>query len=58
MDQNGTISAETQLNSAWKEAKNEDIAADIISFIRSQAIGSELLGHEERIQPEWSVHLS
>lgn len=41
---------ETQLNSAWKETTNQDIAADIISFIRSQAVGSDLLGHEERIQ--------
>lgn len=41
---------ETQLNSAWKETKNEEIAADIISFIRSQALGTRLLGHNERIQ--------
>ena len=41
---------ETQLNSAWKETTNEEIAADIISFIRSQALGSQLLGHNERIQ--------
>lgn len=48
LDRNGFT--ETQLNSAWKEAKNEDIAADIISFIRAEAVGSELLGHNERIQ--------
>lgn len=41
---------EQQLNTAWKEVKNEDIAADIISFIRQQAIGSALLSHEERIK--------
>ena len=41
---------ETQLNSAWKETTNEEIAADIISFIRSQALGLQLLGHNERIQ--------
>ncbi|WP_102049497.1 type I restriction-modification system endonuclease [Pygmaiobacter massiliensis] len=41
---------ETQLNSAWKQTTNEDITADIISFIRSQAIGSQLLSHSERIQ--------
>jgi type I restriction enzyme, R subunit len=35
---------------AWKDAKNEDIAADIISFIRTMAIGSSLVSHEERIQ--------
>ena len=41
---------EVQLNSAWKELKNEDIAADIISFIRQQALGTALLSHEERIK--------
>ncbi|WP_207740832.1 type I restriction-modification system endonuclease [Alkalibacter mobilis] len=40
---------EQQLNTAWKVMKNEDIAADIISFIRQQALGSALLSHEERI---------
>ncbi len=29
---------------------NEDITADIISFIRQQAIGSSLIDHEERIK--------
>lgn len=41
---------ELQLNSAWKELKNEDITADIITFIRQQAIGSPLISHEERIK--------
>ncbi|MDA8222645.1 MAG: type I restriction-modification system endonuclease [Desulfitobacterium hafniense] len=41
---------EVQLNSAWKELKNEDITADIITFIRQQAIGSPLVSHEERIK--------
>lgn len=41
---------EQQLKTAWKELKNEDIAADIISFIRQQAIGSALISHEERIK--------
>jgi type I restriction enzyme R subunit len=40
---------EQQLNTAWKELKNQDIAADIISFIRREAIGSVLLSHEQRI---------
>lgn len=48
LDQNGFT--EKQLNSAWKEWKNEDIAADIISLIRAQAIGSELINHDERIK--------
>ena len=41
---------EQQLNTAWKELKNEEIAADIISFIRQQAIGSVLISHEDRIK--------
>lgn len=41
---------EKQLNTAWKELKNEEIVADIISLIRQQAIGSALLSHEERIK--------
>ncbi len=41
---------EQQLNTAWKELKNEEIAADIISFIRQQAIGSTLISHEQRIR--------
>lgn len=48
LDQHGFT--ETQLNHAWKELKNEDIAADIISFIRSQTIGSEMISHEDRIK--------
>ncbi|RKD90424.1 type I restriction-modification system endonuclease [Mangrovibacterium diazotrophicum] len=38
------------LNQAWKQAKNEDIAADIISYIRTLALGNTLIGHEERIK--------
>ncbi len=41
---------EVQLNSAWKELKNEDITADLITFIRQQAIGSPLISHEKRIK--------
>lgn len=37
------------LNSAWKETKKQDIVADLISFIRSQAINSKLIGYKERI---------
>lgn len=38
------------LRTAWREWTNEDIAADIISFIRRQALGDPLLSHEERIK--------
>ena len=41
---------ELQLNSAWRELKNENITADIITFIRQQALGSPLISHEERIK--------
>lgn len=41
---------EKQLNTAWKEWKNEDIAADIISFIRRSALGSALIAHDARIR--------
>lgn len=41
---------ETSLNAAWKDARNEDIAADIISFIRTLAVGNALMNHEERIK--------
>ena len=41
---------EQLLNSAWKHMSNEDIAADIISFIRQQALGSPLISHERRIK--------
>jgi len=38
------------LDKAWKDTKNEDIAADIISYIRTLAIGSVLVSHEERVK--------
>jgi type I restriction enzyme R subunit len=41
---------EKGLQTAWRDAKNEDIAADIISFIRQQALGDPLIDHEERIK--------
>lgn len=41
---------ETELKSAWKEWKNEDIAADIISFIRQKSIGDALVSKDDRIE--------
>lgn len=38
------------LQAAWKDAKNEAIAADIISYIRTLAVGSSLVSHDERIR--------
>ncbi len=37
------------LRTAWKESRNEDIAASIIGFIRQQALGDPLIPHEKRI---------
>lgn len=47
LDQKGY--SEKMLQAAWRDAKNEDIAADIISFIRQQTLGDPLISHEERI---------
>lgn len=41
--------SETMLQTAWKEMTNEDIAADIISFIRQRSMGDALIGKDERI---------
>lgn len=40
---------EEWLKSAWKDMTNEDIAADIISFIRQRSLGDVLIGKDERI---------
>ena len=48
LDQKGY--SEKNLQAAWREAKNEDIAADIISFIRQQALGDPLISREERVR--------
>ncbi|MBB5171920.1 type I restriction-modification system endonuclease [Texcoconibacillus texcoconensis] len=51
---------ESYLQTAWKEEKNEDIAADIISFIRQAALGEALVDHETRVkramQHVYSLH--
>nr|WP_271711664.1 type I restriction-modification system endonuclease [Marinigracilibium pacificum] len=41
---------ESSLKVAWKEAKNEDIAADIIAYIRTLALGTSLRSKEERVK--------
>lgn len=41
---------QSHLQTAWKQSKNEDIAADIISFIRQAALGEALVDHETRIK--------
>lgn len=51
---------QTHLQSAWKQMKNEEIAADIISFIRQAALGEALVDHDTRIhqamQKVYSLH--
>ncbi|WP_197084411.1 type I restriction-modification system endonuclease [Rossellomorea marisflavi] len=41
---------QTHLQTAWKQTKNQDIAADIISFIRQAALGEALVDHDSRIK--------
>jgi type I restriction enzyme R subunit len=41
---------QSHLQTAWKQTKNEEIAADIISFIRQAALGEVLVSHELRIK--------
>lgn len=41
--------SETKLQTAWKQMTNEDIAADIISFIRQRSIGDVLISKDDRI---------
>lgn len=41
---------QSHLQTAWKHTKNEDIAADIISFIRQAALGEALIDHETRVR--------
>lgn len=42
--------SEQQLNSAWKAVTNQEITADIIAFIRREALGSALISHEQRVK--------
>ncbi|KMQ70825.1 type I restriction-modification system endonuclease [Chryseobacterium koreense] len=41
---------ESHLNTAWKSTKNVDIAADIIAYIRTLSLGTDLISHEQRIK--------
>jgi type I restriction enzyme R subunit len=42
--------SETALRTAWQEARNEDIAASIVGFIRQAAIGDPLVPYAERVE--------
>ena len=41
--------SETYLRTAWRNARQEDIAATIVGFIRAQALGSPLMPYAERV---------
>lgn len=56
LDQNGY--SETNLRAAWRDAKNEDIAASIIGFIRQAALGDPLVPYEERVDQAIKAILS
>jgi type I restriction enzyme R subunit len=47
LDQEGF--SEKSLQTAWREQKNEDIAATIVGYIRQLALGSPLLPYDERV---------
>jgi type I restriction enzyme R subunit len=47
LDQEGFT--EKSLQTAWREQKNEDIAATIIGYIRQLALGSPLVPYAERV---------
>jgi type I restriction enzyme, R subunit len=42
--------SEVNLRRAWRDAKNEDIAASIIGFIRQAALGDPLLPYADRVR--------
>ncbi|MCC9608088.1 type I restriction-modification system endonuclease [Blastopirellula sp. JC732] len=41
---------ESNLQTAWRETTNQDIAASIIGYIRHVACGQPLLAHKDRVQ--------
>ncbi|HEY1954395.1 MAG TPA: type I restriction-modification system endonuclease [Polyangiaceae bacterium] len=47
LDQEGF--SEKSVQTAWREQKNEDIAATIVGYIRQLALGSPLLPYSERV---------
>lgn len=42
--------SETNLRQAWKQAKNEDIAASIIGFVRQAALKEPLMPYDKRVE--------
>ena len=50
--------SEVSLRRAWADAKNEDIAASIIGFVRQAAIGDPLIPYEDRVRDAMRVILA
>lgn len=48
LDRNGYT--EVSLRRAWADAKNEEIAASIIGFVRQAALGDPLVPYEDRVK--------
>jgi type I restriction enzyme R subunit len=46
------------LRTAWREIKSQDIAASIMGFIRSLALGSPLIPYKERVEKALSIILA
>ncbi len=42
--------SEAYLQQAWRDTKNEDIAASIIGFVRQAALGDPLIPYEDRVK--------
>jgi type I restriction enzyme R subunit len=42
--------SESALRIAWRESKNEDVAATIIGYIRQLALGSPLVPYADRVE--------
>ncbi|HEY0883100.1 MAG TPA: type I restriction-modification enzyme R subunit C-terminal domain-containing protein, partial [Archangium sp.] len=41
---------EASVRAAWKDVKQQDIAASIIGFVRQRALGSPLVPYEQRVE--------
>ena len=50
--------SEVNLRTAWREWKNQDIAATIVGFIRNRTLGSPLLPYAERVEHALQVILA
>jgi type I restriction enzyme R subunit len=41
--------SEKSVQTAWRDQKNEDVAASIVGYIRQLAVGSPLMSYDERV---------